>query len=154
MTLERDASDFIARARARLDRADLGPRLRQIGRVEEVGDGVAHVSGLPETRLDELLRFEDGTLGLAMRIGERELGCILLSEGAGIRAGGTVEGTGEIARVPVGPGLLGRVVSPIGAPLDGGPPIVAERTDPVERPAPGHRRPRPRDRAAADRASP
>jgi F-type H+-transporting ATPase subunit alpha len=137
MTLERDASDFIARARARLDRVDLGPRLRQIGRVEEVGDGVAHVSGLPETRLDELLSFEDGTLGLAMRIGERELGCILLSEGAGIRAGGTVEGTGEIARVPVGPGLLGRVVSPIGAPLDGGPPVVAERTDPVERPAPG-----------------
>ncbi|PWJ20255.1 F-type H+-transporting ATPase subunit alpha [Jannaschia seohaensis] len=136
MTLERDAADFIARARARLETADLRPRLRQIGRVEEVGDGVAHVSGLPATRLDELLRFEDGTLGLAMRIGEAELGCILLSEGSGIRAGAAVEGTGEIARVPVGPGLLGRIVSPIGAPLDGGPAIEAERTDPVERPAP------------------
>ena len=118
MTLERDTADFIARARKRLERANLDPHLREVGRVEEVGDGVAHVSGLPETRLDELLRFEDGTLGLAMRIGERELGCILLSEGAGIRAGGAVAGTGEIARVPVGSGLLGRVVSPIGAPLE------------------------------------
>ncbi|MCU4651470.1 F0F1 ATP synthase subunit alpha [Roseibacterium sp. SDUM158016] len=137
MTLDRDAAAFIARARGRLEKADLHPRLRQVGRVEEVGDGVAHVSGLPKTRLDELLRFDDGTLGLAIRIGETELGCILLSEGAGIRAGGAVEGTGDIARVPVGPGLLGRVVSPIGAPLDGGAPIEAERNDPVERPAPG-----------------
>jgi F-type H+-transporting ATPase subunit alpha len=137
MTLDREGADFIARAEARLEKADLRPRLRQIGRVEEVGDGVVHVSGLPQTRLDELLRFEDGTLGLAMRIGERELGCVLLSAGAGIRAGGGVERTGEIARVPVGPGLLGRVVSPIGAPLDGGAPVEAERIDPVERPAPG-----------------
>ena len=137
MTIERDAADFVSRARRRLEGADLHPRLRQIGRVEEVGDGVAHVSGLPATRLDELLRFEDGTMGLAMQIGEKELGCILLSEGAGIRAGGAVEGTGEIARVPVGQALLGRIVSPLGVPLDEGTAIVADRTDPVERPAPG-----------------
>jgi F-type H+-transporting ATPase subunit alpha len=93
MTLDRDAANFITRARGRLSQADLQPRLRQIGRVEDVGDGVAHVSGLPETRLDELLRFEDGTLGIAMRINEAELGCILLSEGEGIRAGAAVEGT-------------------------------------------------------------
>lgn len=137
MTLEKNAADYIARARRRLQAADVSPSLQQVGRVEEAGDGVAHVSGLPATRLDELLRFEDGTLGLAMRISESRHGCILLSESGEIRAGAAVQGTGEIARVPVGPDLLGRVVSPIGAPLDDGPPIAAERRDPVERPAPG-----------------
>lgn len=137
MALERDAKDWIERARQRLDEAQPEPELRRVGRVELIGDGVARVAGLPHTKLDELLRFEDGTLGLAMTIEEAAVGCILLSSGEGISAGSEVYGTGEVARVPVGEGLLGRVISPIGEPLDDGDAIKCERMDPVERPAPG-----------------
>ncbi len=137
MSLERDVSAWLPRARAGLARADLAPQLRAVGRVERIGDGVATISGLPDTRLDELLRFEDGTPGIALKIGEDGIGCALLDHGAAIRAGSLVHGTGQIIRVPVGEALLGRVVDPMGRPLDDGPAIAAERMDPVERPAPG-----------------
>jgi F-type H+-transporting ATPase subunit alpha len=137
MALETEAKDWLEAARRRLGTDAPAPRLEHVGRVEEIGDGVAHVTGLPHTRLDELLRFEDGTLGLAMTIDEKRTGCVLLQSGDGISAGGRVKGTGEIARVPVGEALLGRTISPIGEPLDEAGPIAAERFDPVERPAPG-----------------
>ncbi len=137
MALDRDLGDWIATARSRVEEARLAPQIERVGRVTEIGDGVAHVSGLPHTRLDELLRFADGTLGLAMTISETSVGVVLLSAGESITAGSEVRGTGEIARVPVGNALLGRVVSPIGEPLDDGPAIAAERRDPIERPAPG-----------------
>ncbi|EPX84961.1 F0F1 ATP synthase subunit alpha [Salipiger mucosus] len=137
MTVEREARDWLAAARTRLAEAPPQVRLERVGRVETVGDGVARVTGLPHTRLDELLEFEDGSLGLAMTIDAERIGCVLLSGGEGISAGSRVHGTGEIARIPVGEALLGRVISPVGAPLDDGPPIRAERLDPVERPAPG-----------------
>ena len=137
MPLSDAAREWIDAASRKLGEVDLSPRLERIGRVEGVGDGVATLSGLPHTRLDELLRFADGTQGLAMTIDEHSVGCVLLSAGDGISAGSQVFGTGAIARVPVGEALLGRVVSPMGAPLDDGPPIAAERLEPVERPAPG-----------------
>lgn len=137
MSLEDDLRGWLPGARRRLESAPEGPQLTRVGIVETVGDGVATVSGLSHARLDEVLRFEDGTPGLAMKIDERTLGCVLLGRGEGITAGSRVTGTGEIIRVPVGEGLLGRVVDPTGAPLDDGPPVVAERMDPVERPAPG-----------------
>ena len=137
MAFETEAKDWVEEARRRLGADAPPPRLEHVGRVEEIGDGVAHVTGLPHTRLDELLRFEDGTLGLAMTIDEKRTGCVLLSSGEGISAGTRVHGTGEIARVPVGEALLGRTISPIGEPLDDAGPIPGERRDPVERPAPG-----------------
>lgn len=137
MTLRDEAEDWLKAARGRLDATEAAPGLERTGRVEAVGDGVATISGLPHTRLDELVRFEDGTLGLAMMVSETTHGCVLLSGGTGIAAGGKVTGTGAVARVPVGEALLGRVVSGIGEPLDGGPAIKAERLDPIERPAPG-----------------
>ena len=137
MALEQELGDWITEARSRVHDTDLTPQVEHVGRVTEVGDGVAHVCGLPHTRLDELLRFSDGSLGLAMTIDDKSAGVVLLSSGEGISAGSEVRGTGEIARVPVGDGLLGRVISPIGAPLDGGAPIAFERSDPIERPAPG-----------------
>jgi F-type H+-transporting ATPase subunit alpha len=137
MALARDAKDWIEGARKRLDTTSVEPELRHVGRVELVGDGIARVAGLPHTKLDELLRFEGGALGLAMTIDEMSVGCVLLTPGDGISAGSEVYGTGEVARVPVGEELLGRIVSPLGVPLDDGPPIKAERLDPVERPAPG-----------------
>ncbi|WP_137702314.1 F0F1 ATP synthase subunit alpha [Marimonas lutisalis] len=137
MTLEKDMQAWIAQARHRIGESALEPEFRRIGRVELIGDGVARVAGLPHTKLGELLRFEDGTLGLAMTVEEAFVGCVLLSSDETISAGGRVYGTGEVARVPVGEDLLGRVISPVGEALDDGPPIVAERMDPLERPAPG-----------------
>jgi len=124
-------------ARDRLNASPDAPVLEHVGIVEQIGDGVAIVSGLPRTRLDEVLRFEDGTLGLAFRVDEGGVGCVLLESGEGIGAGGKVWGTGEIIRVPVGDALLGRVVDPTGMPLDDGPKVDSRRHDPIERPAPG-----------------
>ncbi len=137
MAFEDDLGRWITDARARLDKAEVAPGIAHSGRVTAIGDGVVHVAGLPHTRLDELLQFEDGTLGLAMTIDQAGVGAVLLAHGEGISAGSAVHGTGEIARVPVGEALLGRVISPVGEPLDDGPEVVGERRDPVERPAPG-----------------
>ncbi|MDH3913474.1 MAG: F0F1 ATP synthase subunit alpha [Rhodospirillales bacterium] len=134
--LREDIANWLPAARQRLRAMDAAPTFEHVGVVERVGDGVATLSGLPRTRLDELLRFEDGTLGLALRVGEESVGCVLLGSGEKVVAGSRVQGTGEIIRVPVGDGLLGRIVDSTGAPLDDGPPIAAGRRDPIERPAP------------------
>ena len=80
------------------------PRAEQIGRVEEVGDGIALVSGLPDARLDELLRFDKGQFGFAQVLERDRVGCVLLDDADAIEAGDTVRGTGDVVRVPVGPG--------------------------------------------------
>ena len=115
---------------------EVAPTLEHIGIVEHIGDGVVAISGLPWTRLDELLQFEDGTLGLAFRVTDETVGCVLLGSGEEITAGSRVQGTGEVIRVPVGNALLGRIVDSTGEPLDDGPPIEAARRDPIEQPAP------------------
>lgn len=130
------ADDWLAESEARIDAAVIGPDVRQLGRVESVGDGVAMISGLAEARLDELLRFAGGQSGFVQTLDVDRVGCVLLDGTESVDAGDIVTGTGEVVRVPVGPGLLGRVIDPLGRPLDGGAPIVAERTDPIERPAP------------------
>ena len=119
----------------RLDGLDTAARLESVGRVESVGDGIAHVSGLPDVRVDELLLFSGGVAGLAMDLDDR-IGCVLLGDATQVAAGGTVHGTGTVLRVPVGDRLMGRVVDPLGNPLDDGPPIEADGWEPVERPAP------------------
>ena len=129
-------SAWLAAARSKLGAVDLGPRAEQIGRVEEVGDGIALVSGLPDVRLDELLRFGKGQFGFAQVLERDRIGCVLLDGVDTIEAGDLVRGTGDVARVPVGPGLLGRVVDPLGRPLDGKGPITSEALEPIERPAP------------------
>jgi F-type H+-transporting ATPase subunit alpha len=123
-------------ARAKLDKATLGARADEVGRVEEVGDGIALVSGLPNVRLDELLRFQKGQFGFAQVLEPDRVGCVLLDDVDGVEAGDTVTGTGDVVRVPVGNALLGRVVDPLGRPLDGKGPIVAGTSEPIERPAP------------------
>ena len=127
---------WLAAARARIDATALAPSAEQIGRVESVADGIALVSGLPDVRLDELLRFEQGHVGFAVTLDDNSLGCVLLDDAAGLEAGHAARGTGEVIRVPVGAALLGRTVDPLGRPLDGGAPIEAAGTEPVERPAP------------------
>jgi F-type H+/Na+-transporting ATPase subunit alpha len=120
----------------RLTALPLAPELEHIGRVLQVGDGVAMVAGLPRARLDELLIFESGVYGLAVDLADDAIGCVLLGDLAGIPAGSIVRGTGEVARVPVGEGLLGRVVDAVGNPLDGAGAVEDTFLVPVERPAP------------------
>jgi len=91
----------------------------EIGRVLMTGDGIARVEGLPSTMANELLEFPGGILGIAFNLEEREIGCVVLGEASGIAEGEEVKRTGEILSVPVGDGFLGRVVDPLGRPLDG-----------------------------------
>ena len=91
----------------------------EIGRVSEAADGIARVEGLPNVMANELVRFEDGTLGLALNLELREVGVVVLGEFSGIEEGQQVRRTGQVLSVPVGDGYLGRVVDPVGAPIDG-----------------------------------
>ena len=127
---------WLPRARSAIEHHRPEAQLEQIGRIERIGDGIATVSGLPDARLDELLRFADGTLGYAVDLRADEMGCVLLGRGDQLAAGDRVHGTGQVLEVPVGEALLGRVLDPLGRPLDGGAEIVAQRLDPAERPAP------------------
>ncbi len=135
-TLTDDLRAWLSKSRERIASAALEPRLERIGRVVHVGDGVATVTGLPDTRLDELLILAGGVRGLAVDLDEETIGCVLLGGDAAIAAGSTVHGTGEVVRTPVGAELLGRVVDPLGMPLDGGDTIAAENFAPIEQPAP------------------
>jgi len=91
----------------------------EVGTVAQSGDGIARVQGLPSAMANELLEFEDGTLGIALNLDTREIGVVVLGDFSGIEEGQTVKRTGEVLSVPVGDGYLGRVVDPLGAPIDG-----------------------------------
>ncbi|WP_309649529.1 F0F1 ATP synthase subunit alpha [Nocardioides sp.] len=91
----------------------------EVGTVAEAGDGIARISGLPSAMANELLEFEDGTLGLALNLDTREIGAVVLGDFDKIEEGQTVRRTGEVLSVPVGEGYLGRVVDPLGNPIDG-----------------------------------
>src|SRR6201985_1161149 len=91
---------------------------KEVGIVSDAGDGIAHVEGLPSTQANELLEFEDGTLGVALNLDVREIGVVILGEFAGIDEGQQVKRTGRVLSVPVGDAYLGRVVDPLGSPID------------------------------------
>src|ERR1700686_1796140 len=109
----------------------------QVGRVVEVGDGIARVSGLPGASVNELLEFEDGTLGLALNLDEDTIGAVVLGEVDNLEEEQTVKATGRIQTVPVGDGLLGRVVNALGEPIDGKGPITSTESRRMEVQAPG-----------------
>uniref|UniRef100_UPI004049D4E0 F0F1 ATP synthase subunit alpha n=1 Tax=Candidatus Planktophila sp. TaxID=2175601 RepID=UPI004049D4E0 len=108
----------------------------EVGTVSQAGDGIARVEGLPSTMANELLTFENGTLGLALNLDVREIGVVILGGTEGIEEGTSVSRTGEILSVPVGDGFLGRVVDPLGRPIDGKGEIVAEARRALELQAP------------------
>jgi F-type H+-transporting ATPase subunit alpha len=110
---------------------------RNVGTVVEVGDGIAHVYGLEGALMSELLEFPGGVMGMALNLEEETVGAVILGDASAIKEGDTVKTTGRVVEVPVGPELLGRVVDPLGNPIDGKGPINAKRTRPVERIAPG-----------------
>ncbi|KAD3436343.1 F0F1 ATP synthase subunit alpha [Arthrobacter yangruifuii] len=109
----------------------------EVGRVTTASDGIARVEGLPSVMANELLRFEDGTLGLAQNLDTREIGVVVLGDFAGIEEGQEVHRTGEVLSVPVGDAFLGRVVDPLGEPMDDMGPIAAEARRALELQAPG-----------------
>ncbi|WP_102507668.1 F0F1 ATP synthase subunit alpha [Sanguibacter massiliensis] len=109
----------------------------EVGRVTLAGDGIARVEGLPGVMANELVRFEDGTLGLALNLEAREIGVVVLGEFTGIEEGQTVHRTGEVLSVPVGDGYLGRVVDPLGKPIDGLGDIATTGRRALELQAPG-----------------
>jgi F-type H+/Na+-transporting ATPase subunit alpha len=104
----------------------------EVGRVLEAGDGIARVKGLPGAMANELLEFPGRILGLAFNLDEDEIGCVILGESAQIEEGDLVKQTGKILSIPVGDGFLGRVIDPLGVPLDGKGPILAEDTRVLE----------------------
>ncbi|MFD0638084.1 F0F1 ATP synthase subunit alpha [Catenulispora yoronensis] len=109
----------------------------EVGTVVEIGDGIAKVEGLPSAMTNELLKFEDGTLGIALNLDVREIGVVVLGDYAGIEEGQKVSRTGEILSTPIGDNFLGRVVNPLGEPIDGLGPVEAEGTRILELQAPG-----------------
>lgn len=131
-----DAPDWLSSAQDALRHAPLGPRAEHRGRVEKIGDGVAMISGLRDVRLDEVLRFEGGQVGFARVLDSDLIGCVLLDAASDIEAGDAVFGSGEVVQVPVGEALLGRIVDPLGRPLDGKGVIESKTHLPIERPAP------------------
>src|SRR5215211_7192331 len=120
-----------------IDTFDADAETRNVGTVVEVGDGIAQIYGLEGALASELLEFPGGVMGMALNLQEEMVGAVILGDASAIKEGDQVRTTGNVVEVPVGQALLGRVVDPLGNPLDGKGEIPRTRTRPVERIAPG-----------------
>ncbi len=132
-----NTADITAALKKNLEGFDDSLAASQVGRVLEVGDGIARVSGLPEAAVNEMLEFENGAIGLALNLDEESIGAVLLGSTDGIEEGQPVKSTGNILSVPVGDGVLGRVVNSLGEPIDGKGPLTGTQTRRMEVQAPG-----------------
>ena len=132
-----NTTDIAAAIQKNLDGFQPSLEQSQVGRVLEVGDGIARVSGLPGAAVNELLQFENGSFGLALNLDEGSIGAVVLGEVDDIEEGQTVSATGDILSLPVGDGLLGRVVNPLGEPVDGKGPLTNTVQRRMEVQAPG-----------------
>ncbi len=132
-----NTADIAEAIRKNLDGFTPSLEQSQVGRVLEVGDGIARVSGLPDAAVNELLQFESGTFGLALNLDEESIGAVVLGEVDNIEEGQTVRATGDILSLPVGDGLLGRVVNALGEPIDGKGPLSNTQPRRMEIQAPG-----------------
>ena len=132
-----NTADIAAAIRKNLEGFEPSLEESQVGRVLEVGDGIARVSGLPDAAVNELLQFESGTVGLALNLDEGSIGAVVLGEVDDIEEGQTVRATGDILSLPVGDGLLGRVVNALGEPIDGKGPLTKTVSRRMEIQAPG-----------------
>jgi F-type H+-transporting ATPase subunit alpha len=131
------ATDIASALKKNLEGFEPSLEARTVGRISEVGDGIARVSGLPDCAVNELLEFEDGTVGLALNLDETSIGAVVLGDGFGIEEGQTVKATGRILSVPVGDGVLGRVVNALGTTVDAKGPLVGTQVRRMEIQAPG-----------------
>jgi F-type H+-transporting ATPase subunit alpha len=132
-----NTADITAAIKKNLEGFSPDVELTQVGRVVEVGDGIARVSGLPDAAVNELLEFESGLLGLALNLDEESIGAVVLGEVDTVEEGQTVRATGQILSVPVGDGVLGRVVNTLGEPVDGKGPLTNVQPRRMEIQAPG-----------------
>ncbi|MBI3943651.1 MAG: F0F1 ATP synthase subunit alpha [Chloroflexi bacterium] len=129
-------SDLIAQLRKQIESFEAPVKAVDVGTVLQVGDGIARADGLAGVMANELVEFENGIIGIAFNLESDNVGIIIIGDYTGIEEGMQVRSTGRIASVPVGDGLIGRVVDPLGRPLDGKGPIRAEKYRPIERIAP------------------
>ena len=123
--------------RAQIANYDQSVAVDEVGTVISVGDGIARVHGLEKVMAGEMLEFPHDVFGIALNLEEDQVGAVLLGEYTAIEEGDTVKRTRSIMSAPVGDALVGRVVNPLGVPLDGKGPIVTDRRNPIERIAPG-----------------
>jgi F-type H+-transporting ATPase subunit alpha len=130
-------STLLTEIESQITAVKTGMAKQNVGIVREIGDGVAKIEGLGSAMLNEMLDFGNGVVGLALNLEETEVGAIILGDYTGVREGQEVRTTGRLLEVPVGKGLLGRVVNTLGQPLDGKGPIKSEISYPVEKIAPG-----------------
>jgi F-type H+/Na+-transporting ATPase subunit alpha len=130
-------SNLLQEIEAQISGAKAATAKQNVGIVREIGDGVAKIEGLTDTMLNEMLDFGNGVTGLALNLEETEVGAIILGDYTSVKEGQEVRTTGKLLQVPVGKGLLGRVVNALGQPLDGKGPIKSEVSYPVEKIAPG-----------------
>ena len=132
-----DTGDITAAIRRNLEGFSPEISQTQVGRIVEVGDGIARISGLPGAAVNEMLEFEGGTVGLALNLDEDTIGAVVLGEVDDIEEGQAVRATGDILSIPVGDALLGRVVNALGEPIDGKGPLGTTETRRMEVQAPG-----------------
>jgi F-type H+/Na+-transporting ATPase subunit alpha len=130
-------SNVISQLRSKIEKFKTEAKAETVGTVVRIGDGIATVSGLANAKASEMLEFPGGTLGVALNLEEDSLGAILLGEYTHIKEGDHVKTTGKVLSVPVGMDIIGRVVDPLGNPLDNKGPIKSENSYPVEKIAPG-----------------
>jgi F-type H+-transporting ATPase subunit alpha len=130
-------SDLVQEIEAQIAAATTTAAKQSVGIIREISDGVAKVEGLSDAMLSEMLDFGNGITGLALNLDESEVGVVVLGDYTRLEEGGEVRGTGKLLQVPVGLGLLGRVVNTLGEPLDGKGPIASTTSYPVEKLAPG-----------------
>ena len=132
-----DAADITAASQKNLEGCDPSVESGTVGRILEVGDGIARVSGLPNASVNEILEFDSGDVGLALNLDEDSIGAVVLGNVENIEEGQNVKATGRILSVPVGDGVLGRVVNALGEPIDGKGPLVGTEARRMDIQAPG-----------------
>ncbi|MBD2311524.1 F0F1 ATP synthase subunit alpha [Desertifilum sp. FACHB-1129] len=123
--------------RQQIEQYDQEVKVSNVGTVLQVGDGIARIYGLDKAMSGELLEFEDGTVGIALNLEEDNVGAVLMGEGRDIQEGSSVTSTGRIAQIPVGDAMIGRIVDPLGRPIDGKGDINTSETRLIESMAPG-----------------
>ena len=137
MDVEVKPNEISAILKKRLEGFEKETEIYDVGTVLQVGDGIARIYGLSQVMAGELVEFESGVMGMVLNLEEDSVGCILLGEDVEVKEGEVVKRTNRIVEVPVGKELLGRMINPIGIPLDGRGTIKTEKFMPVERKAPG-----------------
>ncbi len=136
-------ADLLSEIKAQIAGAKMTAAKQNVGVIREVGDGVAKIEGLSDAMLNEMIDLGNGVIGLALNLDETEVGVVILGDYTQLKEGDEARTTGKLLQVPVGKGLLGRVVNLLGEPIDGKGPIKSDKTYPVEKIAPGVIRRRP-----------